>query len=199
MAQGWDAGCGGDNTGGGRIPIKMSFPRFDGEFPRIWRDKCLDYFRVCNIHPTMWLTAATMHLEGNAAHWFQAYKLKHTVHGWPEFITAVEAKFGVHDYRQFMDELLALKQTSTVDEYCSKFQELVFKISGHNPHYDETFFVSQFLKGLKTEIRLPVASQIPETLDRAMLLAHVQQDLQTHHKPWAGRQLALQRAEPVPF
>jgi len=82
-----------------------------------------------------------------------------------------------------------------VDEYNSKFQELVFKISRHNPHYDETFFVSQFLKGLKSEIRLPVASQIPETLDRAMLLAHVQQDLQAHHKPWAGRQNATPRTE----
>lgn len=72
-----------------------------------------------------------------------------------------------------MDTLLALKHTDTVDEYSTKFQELVFKISGHNPDYDETFFVSQFLKGLKYEIRAPVASQIPETLDRAILLGHV--------------------------
>jgi hypothetical protein len=126
--------------GGGRLTaIKVMFPRFNGEHPRIWRDQCLDYFRVCNVHPTMWLTAATMHLEGNAAHWFQAYKFKHEVVGWPDFITAVEAKFGVADHRNFMNELMSLKQTSTVDEYCSKFQELVFKISGHNPHYDDTF------------------------------------------------------------
>jgi hypothetical protein len=182
----------------GKVPIKMNFPRFDGEFPRIWRDKCLDYFRVCNIHPTMWLTAATMHLEGNAAHWFQAYKLKHAVQGWPDFILAVEAQFGVHDHRQFMTDLLALKQTGLVSEYCTKFQELVYKLSGHNPYYDDTFFVSQFLKGLKAEIRLPVASQIPETLDRAILLAHVQQDLQSQQRPWAARQPAAQRPEPVP-
>lgn len=73
----------------------------------------------------------------------------------------------------------------------------MFKISGHNPYYDDTFFVSQFIKGLKYEIRVPVASQIPETLDRAMMLAHVQQDLQAQKKPWAGRQLAGQRAEHV--
>jgi hypothetical protein len=76
-----------------------------------------------------------------------------------------------------MMELLALKQTATVTEYCSKFQELLFKISSHNPNYDDTLFVSLFLKGLKTKIRLPVASQIPKTLDRAILLAYVQQDL----------------------
>jgi hypothetical protein len=193
---GGDAGRAGDGHNG-KIPIKMNFPKFDGEFPRIWRDKCLDYFWVCNIHPTMWLTAATMHLEGNAAHWFQAYKLKHVVQGWPNFITAVEAKFGVHDHRQFMSELLSLKQTGTVDEYCSKFQELVYKISSHNPYYDDTFLVSQFLKGLKAEIRLPVASQIPETLDRAMLLAHVQHDLQSQHKPWMPRQGHIPKPKPV--
>jgi hypothetical protein len=60
----------------------------------------------------------------------------------------------------------------------------------HNPHYDETFFISQFLKGLKPEIRVPVASQISDTLDRAILLAHVQQDLQMKKKPWVNRQSA---------
>jgi hypothetical protein len=54
----------------GTVHLKLNFPRFNGEFPRIWRDQCLDYFRVCNVHPTMWLTAATLHLEGDAAHWF---------------------------------------------------------------------------------------------------------------------------------
>jgi hypothetical protein len=195
-SSGGEAGRSGDHQSG-KVPIKMNFPKFDGEFPRIWRDKCLDYFRVCNIHPTMWLTAATMHLEGNAAHWFQAYKLKHVVQGWPDFIKAVEAKFGVHDHRQFMDELLALKQTGYVDEYCAKFQELVYKIASHNPNYDDTFLVSQFLKGLKADIRLPVASQIPETLDRAMLLAHVQQDLQGQQKPWGARQNATYKADTV--
>jgi hypothetical protein len=76
-----------------------------------------------------------------------------------------------------------------------KFQELVYKISGHNPHYDETLFVSQYLKGLKNEIRLPVASQIPESLDRAILLAHVQQDLQAKSKPWAHKSLSHSKAE----
>jgi hypothetical protein len=28
---------------------KMSFPKFSGEHPRIWIDKCADYFRIFNI------------------------------------------------------------------------------------------------------------------------------------------------------
>lgn len=185
-----------EHQGGGRQVIpKMSFPKFDGSFPRIWRDKCLDYFKVFNISPVMWLTAATLHLEGNAAHWYQAFKLRNDVQNWPQFITAVEAKFGVDDHRQFMSALIQLKQKGTVSEYCTQFQELMFKLCGHNPYYDETLFVGHFLNGLKYEIRLPVASQLPETVDRAIVLAHVQEDLTSQYKPWAGKAIQLGNAK----
>ncbi|KAK1694297.1 hypothetical protein QYE76_010994 [Lolium multiflorum] len=98
-----------------------------------------------------------------------------------------------------MAALLALKHRGTVDEYCTTFQELVFKLSGHNPYYDETFFVEQFLKGLKTEVRVPVASQVPQTLDRAMLLEHVQQDLSNQTKPWANKNYGGGRQEAAPI
>jgi hypothetical protein len=45
----------------------MSFPRFDGENPRIWKDKCLDYFRLFNINAALWLVSAMLHMDGNAA------------------------------------------------------------------------------------------------------------------------------------
>jgi hypothetical protein len=38
-----DHGRAADHSSG-KVPIKMNFPTFNGEFPRIWRDKCLDYF-----------------------------------------------------------------------------------------------------------------------------------------------------------
>jgi hypothetical protein len=40
---GGDHGRAADHSSG-KVPIKMNFPTFNGEFPRIWRDKCLDYF-----------------------------------------------------------------------------------------------------------------------------------------------------------
>ena len=89
-----------EHLGDGRmVTPKMNFPKFNGTFPRLWRDNCIDYFQACNITPAMWLTTARMNLEGNAAHWFQAYKLRNEVLSWQQFITAVEAKFGVDDHR----------------------------------------------------------------------------------------------------
>jgi hypothetical protein len=163
---------------------KISFPRFDGTDPHIWRDNCLEYFKLFNIQGHMWLTAATLHLEGNAAHWYRAYKLLHDVPSWDVFIQAVEQKFGSNDHRQLMSAFLQLKQQGTVQEYKIQFEELMFKILSHNPHYDEALFVEQFVKGLKKEIRGPVASQLPETVDRAVLLALVQRDIASQNKLW---------------
>jgi hypothetical protein len=151
---------GGAASGGGRprsgqehqlsrVPLpKMTFPKFTGEDPHIWRDQQLDYFTLFNIQESMWLTAATMHLSGNAAHWYRAYKLRTPVYDWHTFMEAVEAKFGASDHRQFISALLNLKQLGTVQDYKLQFEELMFKIGSHNPYYDETFFVAQFVKGL---------------------------------------------------
>jgi hypothetical protein len=57
----------------------MSFPRFNGDQPRIWKDKCLDYFRLFNVNPSLWLISCTLHMDGNAALWLKAYKLRHEI------------------------------------------------------------------------------------------------------------------------
>lgn len=137
---------------------KMSFPRFEGDQPSNWKDKCLDYFRIFNIHPALWLTTATLHMDGRAALWLQAYKLCHDIGTWPQFISVVEAKFGVDDQRKVMKALLTLKQSDTVEEYHHAFEQLVYTLLMRNPHYDEQFFVSQFIRGLETEFRAAVES-----------------------------------------
>ena len=67
-------------------------------------------------------------------------------------MTAVEQKFGVPDYRDAMEELLGLKQTSSVEDYALAFENLQFEISMHTDGLDNTFFVSQFVKGLRADI-----------------------------------------------
>jgi hypothetical protein len=112
------AGGGGfGGAGGGRTrtedtprhQLKMSFPRFDGTHPRIWKDKCLDYFRLFNVNPSLWLVSCKLHMEGNAALWLKAYRLRQEIPTWTALMVAVEEKFGADDHRKFMKQLLALK------------------------------------------------------------------------------------------
>jgi hypothetical protein len=174
---------------GSRPPLpKMSFPRFNGEQPRIWRDKCMDYFRIFNIHASLWVTSASIHMEGNAALWLYAYKLRHQLQDWLPFINAVEEKFGASDHRMFVNDMLQLKQKGTVQEYKDKFDELSYQVCMHNPYYDDTLLVSQFIKGLKHELRGTVESQLPNTVDRAALLAQVHQGVLARKEPRATLQ-----------
>jgi hypothetical protein len=159
---GGHGGAGGGRNNSGSDPtkhnLKMSFPHFDGENPRIWRDKCLDYFWLFNVHPSLWFVSTTLHMDGNAALWLKAYKLRYEISGWPVLMTAIEEKFGADDSRRFMKQFLALKQTGTVKEYQVQFETLSYQLSLQNPHYDEQFYVAQFIKGLKQEIRGTVES-----------------------------------------
>lgn len=79
-----------------------SFPCFNGNNPRLWRYKCLEYFKLFNINECMWVTAATLHMEGAAAHWYKEYRLSQPVGDWSQFIGAVEAKFCAEDFSQML-------------------------------------------------------------------------------------------------
>jgi hypothetical protein len=61
---------------------KIHFPKFDGSSPKIWFDNCINYFTIYSIPDELKVTAATMHLEGNASKWWQAYKQNHPLPTW---------------------------------------------------------------------------------------------------------------------
>jgi hypothetical protein len=58
---------------------KIHFPKFDGTNPKIWFDNFSNYFTIYSIQERLKVIAATMHLEGNASKWWQAYKQNHTI------------------------------------------------------------------------------------------------------------------------
>ncbi|WVZ49036.1 hypothetical protein U9M48_000418 [Paspalum notatum var. saurae] len=160
----------------------MQFPMFDGQHPQIWLDKCHDYFAIFEIPERLWVTTATMHFEGNAAKWLQAYKQSHKLNSWSSFGADVKEKFGADDYRTVVTDLLALRQTGTVQEYTALFESLQFDIRMHNSQYDDLFFVSQYISGLNDDIRGTVESQVPPTVDRAAVIAKIQQGIVERQK-----------------
>ena len=69
---------------------KMSCPRFNGDNPVVWKDKCLDYFKLFDIPEHMWFTVASMNFDELAAQWLQVYKKQHKSTSWLKFVLAVE-------------------------------------------------------------------------------------------------------------
>ena len=139
----------------------MGFPRFEGGEPKIWLKKCGDYFHLYHVPETVWVMSASLHMEENAARWFQVYTLRNGLSSWEEFAQAVLQKFGTGDYFQAMDNLLELRQKGTVDEYLKEFEVIRYAAAIHNPQLDETMFVAHFIKGLKQELQGHVQSHVP--------------------------------------
>lgn len=78
-------------------------------------------------------------------------------------------------FRCAMNDLLDLRQTGTVEEYTTKFQQLQFTISMHNNQYDDMSFTPQYIRGLKEEIRGTVEPQMPTTVHKVSIIDKIQQ------------------------
>jgi hypothetical protein len=87
----------------------MHFPMFDGTSPKVWLDKCKNYFSIYTIPKILQVTAATMHLEANAAEWWQAYKQGNPIPSLIAFSVIVQEHFGADDFRTAITNLLALR------------------------------------------------------------------------------------------
>ena len=96
---------------------------------------------------------------------------------WQDLIAAVETQFGSFDYRDAIAELIALEQTGSLEDYIVAFQDLRYSVSMHNTGLGELYFTTQFVKGLKSDIRGGVQCQVPDSVNRAILLARVQQQV----------------------
>lgn len=151
---------------------KLAFPIFDSKNPRIWKDKCENYFEILNTPDFMKLVITSMHMDGNSTRWLQVYKLKNGLGSWEQFIKVVEEKFGANEYRTALGELMELKQTASVEEYISAF-EMQYQLTMLNTGLGDMFFLRTFVKGLVPKLRTTLQSLVPKTLERALLVAKI--------------------------
>jgi hypothetical protein len=155
----------------------MDFPRFDGTDASIWVDTCETFFTLYQIAPSFQVSAATMYLSETAAHWYHAFKQNHERLTWEQFRNAVLLEFDTDTHRVKMKELLQLKQSGTVADYRRQFDRLVYNIKLYDPAIGGIMLVTQFVLGLRDDIRALVEAQLPDTVQRATLLAQVHEGL----------------------
>jgi ribosomal protein L32 len=87
-------------------------------------------------------------------------------------------------------ELLNLKQTGIVEDYKNQFDQLVYHIMLYDSSTSETMLVSQFLLGLKEELRQTVEMHLPNSVSQATTLASIQEHLTERSRPQARRVVA---------
>ena len=72
-------------------------------------DRCRAYFDLYRVPPSSWVTTATLYIEGQAAHWLQAFRQTHAGLGWEAFCAAIIEEFGADEFELEMQKLLQLR------------------------------------------------------------------------------------------
>lgn len=88
-------------------------------------------------------------------------------------VTSVLQQFEVNTHREKVMSLLILKQVGSAEAYKVEFEKLVYHIRLYEKSFSEKVLVSQFILGLKEELRSAVEMQMPTTVSRAAQLALV--------------------------
>lgn len=127
---------------------KLEFPKFDGENPRLWKDRCELYFEVYSVSEALKPRFAALNFDGPAASWLQTVERRGRVQSWEALHTAVGARFDRDQYQLHMKQLDNLKQTGSVTDYYTKFEQLAHCILLYNNAYDDVYFVTRVLSGL---------------------------------------------------
>jgi hypothetical protein len=96
---------------------------------------------------------------------------------WEEFADAVCAKFGREEFQGLVRQFNKLRQTGSVTSYAERFNELMHQLHVHHPSWNPEFFVTQFLEGLKPEIRAVVLLHHPSDMDTAVDLSCLQEEV----------------------
>jgi hypothetical protein len=81
----------------------------------------------------------------------------------------VVAEFEANTHRTKAMELLNLKRIGSVNEYRKHFEQLVYNIRLYDRSLSEMMLISQFLMGLKDEIRHNVKLMLPKSVSKAAI------------------------------
>jgi hypothetical protein len=170
------------------VCLKLIFQNLMVPHPRVWKENAEKYFDMFDVPMHRWAPFATLHFKGIAQLWLQTYEAQHRVDNWVELCIAVESKFGKDLYQNSMQDLLNIKQTTTVQEYYDRFVLAMHKVLVHNSNLDDLFFVSKFLQGLKPDIHAVLVLHKPRTVDLALSLALLQETvMETQSKSFHRR------------
>ncbi|XP_026379637.1 uncharacterized protein LOC113274474 [Papaver somniferum] len=154
---------------------KIDFPKFDGNNPRSWIQKCNKFFQLHLMDEEQKVMIASLHLEGRADVWYQDYQVGKELLLWEEFCDDINFKFQELGHDDVVGEFNKLSQEGAVLEYQELFEELKALMITKNRYLNEAYFTSIFVCGLKEEIRLVLQMHSPSTLSHAMYFARMQE------------------------
>ena len=119
---------------------------------------------------------AAIHLEGDAIQWFDWFEHTYGILSWRQFKEGLLIRFRPTDYENIDGQLAKIQQTSTIQEYQTRFERL----SNQTHDWSQKQLLRTFIEGLKPEIRGEVKARQPYTLMAAISFARHQEEQLNH-------------------
>ncbi|XP_026452244.1 uncharacterized protein LOC113352661 [Papaver somniferum] len=156
-------------------PVKLDFPRFDGENPRRWLRKCDRFLQMHPMEETQKTDFASMYMDGRTDSWFIDYCSGKTSAPWYGFSNHLCRRFEDLANNNYVGCFNKLTQITNVEEYFQIFEQLKALMISKNPSLDEEYFIVSFISGLKPEISNSVRLHNPTSLSQDFFLARLQE------------------------
>jgi hypothetical protein len=152
--RGRQLGVQGDSVCGnqGRLP-KLNFPVFSGEDPQLWKYRCEKYFVMYGVEESLWISVASMHLEGVVARWFQSVERRLSAASWGEFCASLHERFGRDRHEALIRQLFHICQQGSVTEYVDQFSTLIDQLATYEAEANPLYYTMRFVDGLKDDIK----------------------------------------------
>lgn len=127
------------------------------------------------MHPSLKTRFAALNFVGFAKTWLHTVERRERITEWPTLCKLVMGRFDKDQYPLILKQFEATVQTASVAEFITEFEQAAHSLLLYNPNYDETYFVTRFLAGLKEEIRAGIVLHRPPDVDTASALALLQE------------------------
>lgn len=146
---------------------RLEMPLFIGADPKGWVFRADRYFTVNEVEEEERVVVALVCMEGRALGWFQWADTQDPFRSWRDVRAAVLRRFGQMGEGHRAEQLMALRQKSTVADFRDEFEARAAQIRG----VPAMIFRGAFLHGLREDIRAELKMHRPNSLYDIMDLA----------------------------
>lgn len=135
---------------------KVELPMFNGDDPVGWIARAEVYFNVQNTTPEIKVNLAQLCMDGPTIHFFKELLEENETLTWEDLKDALLERYGGVSDGNVFEQLYALQQEGTIEEYIEDFERLVAQL----PRLPNDQYLGYFVHGLKDKIRGKVRSMI---------------------------------------